>query len=66
MPFRGFTLDQACGYGGCQAPVRPVPVSCPGFFGDKDDEVGQPFWLNSAGQRDLVVFLAQPRSQSLI
>lgn len=60
MSFSGLTLVHDCGFGGCQAPVRPVPVFCPSSFGNQQDEVGKPIWFDLARQQELVVALVHP------
>jgi len=45
MSFSDLTLVYDCGFGGCQAPVRPTPIFCPGPSDSReDDKVGQPIW----------------------
>jgi hypothetical protein len=59
MPCSGLTLVYNCGFGGCQAPVRPVPVFCPeSSRRQHDDEIGQPIWTSLTWTRGTIVLPA--------
>jgi len=60
MSFSDLTLVYDCGYGGCQAPARPVPVFCPDPSGSRQiNEAGHSVCvLNPVGNEAGFFFLS--------
>jgi len=56
MSSSGLTLVYDCGFGGCQAPTRPISISCPDPSKDwQNDEVGKPIFDSPALRREIAI-----------